>query len=61
MKTMKLDIIKSIIDYKMSRGQTLGSAVQRNIISKKIQYTILNGEFKLCDVSTILSSSLIIV
>ena len=51
MKTMKLDIIKSIIDYKMSRGQTLGLATQRNVISKKIQYTILNGEFKLQNVA----------
>ena len=56
MKTMKLDIIKSIIDYKLNRGQNMApatsmmGAIQRNIINKKIQYTILNGEFKLQNV-----------
>jgi hypothetical protein len=56
MKEMKLDIIKSIIDYKLARGQTLGAEnVKLNkIISKKIQYTILNGEFKLFNVNSYL-------
>ena len=52
MKMMKLDILKSIIDYKLGKGQTLGSEVgaHKNIINKKIQYTILNGEFLLQNV-----------
>lgn len=41
---MKPDIIKSIINYKLNQGMPAG---YKNIINKKIQYTILNGEFKL--------------
>ena len=38
-------MIKSIIDYKLKKDQNLEE--KRPIISKKIQYTILNGEIKL--------------
>ena len=49
MKEMKLDIIKRLINYNLNKGQTFGSEnpVNKHIINKKIQYTILNGEFKL--------------
>ena len=50
MKQMKLDMIKTIIDFKLNRGQVMGADANgrlSGIINKKIQYTILNGEFKL--------------
>lgn len=47
---MKPDIIKSIINYKLNQGTPAG---YKNIINKKIQYTILNGEFKLQNVRLI--------
>ncbi len=45
-KKMKLDIIKSIIDFNLNRGQVMGADINgrlSGIINKKIQYTIMSG------------------
>ncbi len=47
---MKLDIIRSIIDQKLKRGNTNIGGEAKSNLGKKIQYTILNGEFKLFNV-----------
>ena len=50
MKQMKLDMIKTIIDFKLNRGQVMGAYANgrlSGIINKKIKCTILAGDFKL--------------
>ena len=47
---MKLDMIKTIIDFNLNRGQVMVADAKgrlSGIIKKKIQYKILNREFKL--------------
>jgi len=53
---MKLEMIKTIIDFKLNRGQLMGADADgrlSGIINKKIQYTIMNGEFLLFNVSKV--------
>lgn len=52
MNELKLDKIKSMVEFKLRTGQTLGheKPAWKNIINKKIQYTIISGEFKLSNV-----------
>ena len=56
------DMIKTIIDFKLNRGQVMGADANgrlSGIINKKIQYTILNGEFKLINVRTSFSINVV--
>ncbi|CDW78547.1 UNKNOWN [Stylonychia lemnae] len=51
MNTLKIDFIKRMIDQILKRGQ----AEQHSNINKKIQYNILNGEFKFYNMDVMFS------
>ena len=50
MNSMKLDLIKSIIDQKLKRGPSHIGNESKSNIGKKVKYSILSGEFKLFNV-----------
>ena len=55
MNTMKIDTIRSLIDQKLKKIMPHGSGEEKPKIGRKISYAILNGEFKLYNVSLTIS------
>ena len=52
---MKIDTIRSLIDQKLKKIMPHGSGEEKPKIGRKISYAILNGEFKLYNVSLTIS------